>query len=269
MPPFLAQALDAHDAALGRGESVLKDDARTAVTRVSAAGEDLCVKEFRRQGLLDRLKDRVRETRETRAWSVARHLEACGLATPSVVAVVSRAGRRYLITRWVQGSVSVDRLLRDRFAAGASPGEIAAKRATLAGLGSFVRRVHDQGIYHGDFSAKNVLMQGDGGREFLLLDLDGISTGRTPDARRRAKNLAQLVDPPAGLTRADQLRVVAAYAEADSRSETRALIRRVAAVARERRRRRERHWERYEKQHGLSYEAFEREVGARQREVTR
>ena len=30
MPPFLAQALDAHDAALGRGESVLKDDARTA-----------------------------------------------------------------------------------------------------------------------------------------------------------------------------------------------------------------------------------------------
>ena len=44
MPSLLAPAHDAHDAALACGEGVLKDHPRTAVTRVTAEGEDLCVK---------------------------------------------------------------------------------------------------------------------------------------------------------------------------------------------------------------------------------
>jgi tRNA A-37 threonylcarbamoyl transferase component Bud32 len=261
-PGALSRLLDAHERALREGAGVLKNKHGTAVTRVRRDGEDLCVKQYRRPGALDRAKDLLRRSRAERAWRAATYLASRGVATPEAVAVLERGGTRYLVTRFVDGSAPLKRLLAERFTARPSAREIAAKRSLVRALGRWLRRLHALGIYHDDCSAKNVLcVEGEAGWAFHLLDLDGVAPGRRLSYPRRVKNLSQLVDPPASLTRADCMRLLLAYAEDEPVPERRRLARDVAAAARRRSASRARAHERHMRRKARRRSAGER--GAR------
>ena len=65
--------------------------------------------------------------------------------------------------------------MAQRFAAPPSPAELDAKRTLVRQLARWLRRVHDLGIYHDDWSAKNILAaQDDAGWHFYLLDYESL-----------------------------------------------------------------------------------------------
>jgi len=207
----------AHEKALASGEGVLKDGRRTAVTRVRRGADWLCVKEYRSSGLLDRMKDWLRGPRAERAWRAAERLGRCGVPTPEPIAAIERRGVGYLVTRFVEDGVPLNRLLAERFGGALSPGEVASKRSLVRRLAAWLRRVHDCRIYHDDWSCKNILAaERAEGWQFWLLDLDSVSPRRRLTWRRRVKNLGQLADTPAGISRTDRMRFLVVYAAGDA-----------------------------------------------------
>jgi tRNA A-37 threonylcarbamoyl transferase component Bud32 len=236
-PDQARQLLAAHAQALAAGgEAVLKDGRRSAVTRVRLGGAALCVKEYRYRGWLDRLKDLLRGRRARRAWRAAARLAACGIETPQAVAVIEHAGRGFFVTRFVDGAVGLDVLLPRRFGGALSPGELAARRAMVRQLGRWLRKVHDCGLYHDDWSAKNVLaIERDGRWAFYLLDVESVSRVKRLTRRRRIKNLGQIGDAPGGDSSTDPMRFLLAYAAGDRALTRGRFPRQVLAATRRRR----------------------------------
>ncbi|HPD17962.1 MAG TPA: lipopolysaccharide kinase InaA family protein [Planctomycetota bacterium] len=212
----LEQMLVAHRTALATGRGVLKRDARTAVTRVPCRDAWACVKEYRRSGPLDLLKELLRGSRARRAWRGAALLARKGVSAPEALAAFRHGTSAFLVTRYVEGAVPLNRLIAERFAGALSADQLQAKRRLLRQLAAWLRRVHDLGIYHDDWSAKNFLAaEQPDGWVFYLLDFESLSARKPLTRRRRAKNLAQLADLPHGVTRADKMRFLVAYAAGD------------------------------------------------------
>jgi tRNA A-37 threonylcarbamoyl transferase component Bud32 len=213
----LSALIAAHDAALGSGKGVLKDGPRTAVTRVRYGLGWLCVKEYRPHGLLDRIKDALRGSRARRALRGANKLHAHGIATPEIVALAGRDGKSYLFTSFINGATPLDLLLRKRFSAAQGQAEVADKRTMVRKLGRWLRRVHDLGIYHDDWSTKNILVTQRGQEwTFHFVDMESVSSRKRLTYRRRVKNLGQISDTRFGITRTDRMRFLLAYAGDDA-----------------------------------------------------
>jgi len=212
-PEECGEVITAHRRALASGEGVLKDGRRTAVTRIRRRGQWLCVKEYRSAGLLDRIKGWLRGPRARRAWRGLAHLAAHGVATPEPLALLEERGEGYLVTRFVEGASPLGRLLRTRFGRELPAEEVAARRAMVRQLAVWLRRVHKLGIYHDDWSIKNILAgEEDGQWCFRFLDFESVVPGKRLTYRRRVKNLAQLSDAPVGITRTDRMRFLVTYA---------------------------------------------------------
>jgi tRNA A-37 threonylcarbamoyl transferase component Bud32 len=213
----LSALIAAHDAALSSGEGVLKDGRRTAVTRVRHGDGWLCVKEYRQLGLLDRIKDWLRGSRAGRAWRGAKNLSAHGIATPEIVVLMERGGKSYLVTSFINRATPLNLLLRKRFSAALGQAEVADKRTMVRQLGKWLRRVHDLGVYHDDWSTKNILVTQHGQEwTFHFVDMESVSSRKRLTYRRRVKNLGQLSDAPFGITRTDRMRFLLAYAGDDT-----------------------------------------------------
>ncbi|MEN8183543.1 MAG: lipopolysaccharide kinase InaA family protein, partial [Myxococcota bacterium] len=197
-PAALQAILSAHREALkGRG-TVLRRSRHGAVTRVDFDGESLCVKQYGDTGSRRRLKDLIRRPRAERAWRAARRLRDLGLATPEALALVEDGGARYLVMRFLPDGLPLDRLLQERLVGGSSSEGRAARRRMLRDLGRWLRGIHDAGVYHDDWSAKNILAaERDGCWSFFLLDLESVVPHKGLNRRRRMKNLGQICDAPA------------------------------------------------------------------------
>jgi len=240
-PDELENALAAHDEALeGRG-TVLRRSRHGAVTKIDLDGQWLCVKQYAAEGARQRLKDWLRRPRADRAWCAAQRLQELGISAPEALALVERGRTRYVVMRFVHDGVPLDRLLGERFAGDPSRRSLVEKRRLLRALGRWLRQIHDAGIYHGDWSAKNILVaEREGSWEFLLVDLESIAPERRLSRRRRVKNLGQVCDVPGGLTAIDRMRCLIAYADGDRTFTRGRFTRRVVESARRRARRRAR-----------------------------
>jgi hypothetical protein len=109
-------------------------------------------------------------------------------------------------------------------------------------LARWLRRAHDAGVYHDDWSAKNILVAEAAGKwAFTLLDFESISPFKPLTRRRKIKNLAQLSDIPSGVSRTDKMRFLIAYARGDEALLRGRFPREVMATARHRVLARERH----------------------------
>lgn len=209
----LSAIIAAHHAALRSGKGVLKDGRRNVVTRILHGNGWLCVKEYRSSGLLDRIKDRLRGSRARRAWRGASHLRKHGIAAPETVSLVEQAGKSYLVTRFIKSAVPLNLLLRERFSGPLGRVEIVAKRAMVQQLGQWLRRIHNLGVYHDDWSTKNILATEQSGQwTFHVLDMESVLPRKRLTYRRRVKNLGQLSDAPFGITRTDRMLFLLAYA---------------------------------------------------------
>ena len=236
----LARIAEAHWRSLETGEGVLKNHHGTAVTRVHADGADLCVKQYRVRGWRDRLKAFLRPSPGLRAWRAAERVLALGVETAAPVALFELDGETCLVTRFLAEAEPLDRRLFDLQARDERADRLAVKRRLVRTVGEWLARIHTLEIDHDDCSAKNLLtvegQAGESGREgwtLYLLDLDGARVGRAPGYGRRVKNVAQLLDPPTGLTLTDRVRLLRAYAEVAG-LDTRTLARDVARAVRRR-----------------------------------
>ena len=213
---------------------MLKDRLGRAVTRVRADGADLCVKQYRVRGWRDRIKSWLRPSPGLRAWRAAERVLALSVDTAEPVALFELDGETCLVTRFVADAEPLDRRLFDLHARDRRADRLAIKRGLVRAVGEWLARIHALDIDHDDCSAKNVLtVERDDGWVLYLLDLDGARVGRAPGYRRRVKNVAQLLDPPTGLTLTDRVRLLRAYAEAAG-LDPRRLARDVARAVRRR-----------------------------------
>jgi len=213
----LREALAAHRSALKCGRGVLKDGVRTAVTRVDCGGACVCVKEYRNEEPLDWVKELLRGPRACRAWRGGQHLARKGVSIPELLAVVKQGGNTFLFTRYAEGATPLDLLLANRFRRVLPVAELMAKRGLVRQLALWLRGIHDRGVYHNDWSCKNILAaERHEGWQFWLLDLESVSPRKRLTWRRRVKNLGQLADTPAGISRTDRMRFLVAYAAGDA-----------------------------------------------------
>jgi tRNA A-37 threonylcarbamoyl transferase component Bud32 len=112
-------------------------------------------------------------TRSDRSAVVARHLIARGVPTPEPLGVAHVGGEDWYVARRLEGAVQI----REWFLHRDDPGRGAPRlripfEQIVAALGRLARRMHDQGVFFGDFSDGNVLVTRDGaGFRIWLVDL--------------------------------------------------------------------------------------------------
>jgi tRNA A-37 threonylcarbamoyl transferase component Bud32 len=132
-------------------------------------------------------------------FDAASRLERLSIHSPRPVACTYRPGpgaarhSEFLISEMVQGSVPLHDLLWLGGSVLTDPDEL---RALLERVGTWLRHVHDQGVWQRDMKPSNVLLRGE---DFFLVDITALKVLPRPlDDLRRVRNLAQLLD----LTRA-------------------------------------------------------------------
>jgi hypothetical protein len=139
-----------------------------------------------------------------------------GLAARDVPVVVPlaagerrRAGRLiecFLLAPLLGGAVDLRRLSSERALA---PRE---RRRLLRALGELVRRAHDAGLHQDDLAPNNVLVSGAAMDELRLVDFERARLRSRIDAGARRRTLAKLARAGAGLSAAQRLRFLRAYA---------------------------------------------------------
>ncbi|MBI2933662.1 MAG: hypothetical protein HYY16_18620 [Planctomycetes bacterium] len=164
-----------------------------------------------------------------------REIQAChdaqsrGLNVPDVVAArLTRAGPLFYRYMLVLREVGNARNLLS-FTKSATP---ALKRRAAGRLGEAVRRMHEAGVYHGDLTLKNILVNGlENGLHIHFIDFDRarFEAARRSDLdvgnlSRLNRSVEKLFATTGAITRTDKMRFLLAYA--GGRDEARRLARR-------------------------------------------
>jgi 3-deoxy-D-manno-octulosonic acid kinase len=165
---------------------------RGALRRVESPQGPLLVREYRKGGLLRRLRGRRMRGRWRPLDELVLHrrLAALGVPVPDAVGCVIRKGptgwRGFLLLHEVEGAVDLESVLH-----GVAAPDGADPRHVLREAGRVVRKLHDAGVPHPDLHPKNLLLA-PGGR-VLVIDLDKArpSPGVLSEAQR-IDNLARL-----------------------------------------------------------------------------
>jgi tRNA A-37 threonylcarbamoyl transferase component Bud32 len=157
------------------------------------SGGEYFVKYYRVRKAKARLQSLLHYSQSHKARRYAYQLADYGINTPQVVAHLQRGGllgrqEHLLITEGVSGQT-----LRAAIESHRGP---AHRRALLRATAEFLARLHEIGVYHGDFSALNIIVQMDAGAahgwRVYLIDLDAIRSVHYISLRRQIKNLDEL-----------------------------------------------------------------------------
>ena len=206
------EALAAHADALVRGDArVLKHDARSRITAVSAGGRHLVVKEVLPRGVARPLADLARGSPARRAWRAARGLAARRIGAPEPVAFLER--RRIGLP---MGSLLLLEDLRPALPADRALDHGLPADSVLDALAGLALALHRRGVDHGDLKASHVwLAQEAGHLAPRLIDLEGVRFRRRLPERARLLALAQLnASLPDAFPAGERRRAFARYARA-------------------------------------------------------
>jgi len=189
---------------------------------------DAFIKVFDAPRGLRKLRYLFRQPREEYAARIVDELTASGINAPPVLLYGRETATRcgIIATARAQGEV-LPMALRMTGAEG-----LPHKRALLRALGEEIARLHRAGFVHGDLTPYNVIVERGEPPRFVFIDNE--RTHRAPIAgrmRSRLRNLVQLGRfELLGLTRADRVRVLRAYADALVAHQPRGLMRRAASM---------------------------------------
>ncbi len=169
---------------------------------------DVVVKQFRNQGLRQRLRRRWRGSKAARSYDNARAFEAAGLATAEAVLLIESKrsdGPSFFVTRYLSDVIEARYLLR------AANQHLEHERfpdidmdVFLDTLGDTLRRMHEAGFFHRDLSIGNVLVPtrfGEGARGpsttgspegFFVIDLNRARRKRRLSLSQRTRDLCRL-----------------------------------------------------------------------------
>ena len=152
-------------------------------------GRDFVLRHYQRGGLVSKIsKDKyiwlgLRFTRPWREWALLEKMIEKGLPVPIPAAMkVERKGLLYtadiMMHRIPNSRTLMQILMADKLTEG-----------YWIAIGSVIRRFHEDGIYHADLNANNILLD-EGGRCFLIdFDRCGI---RKPNLKWQQENLSRL-----------------------------------------------------------------------------
>ena len=202
--------VDRYQAALEQGGiRILREGHRTRVARIAEGGVEVVIKHYRRRGPLDSLRASIASSRALAASLKADALERRGFGVPHVIGVAERSWRgipydSILIMEPIRDSIEMDRAISrlDPRRDGRS------LRGLTDAFGERLRRMHEEGLFHGDLKSCNVLVRGPSPRwEFTFLDLEDVRSMDRVPVRLRLENLAQInATVPAWISRSDRLR---------------------------------------------------------------
>lgn len=167
----------------------------------AAGGErrEVVVKQFRNQGLRQRLRRRWRGSKAASSWRAALAMVEAGVGTPAPVMWIESndaEGPSFYVCRRSTGFFE-SRFLFRAIAAGRHE-ELFPRteiRGLFAALGRYLRRLHDAGVWHRDLSIGNVLVREAEDAvppEFLVVDLNRARLGRKLGLWRRTRDLSRL-----------------------------------------------------------------------------
>jgi len=235
------QAVERHRAVLrgGPGGTVPKRHEKTNVTLIEWDGtlgaDRLCVKEFIRPAITRFFPAALRHRNALRAWKASPELRARGVRGPEALAVVLGKGlSSYLIMRVVEATGRLYDYVPEKFS-GVMP--VARRRAFLRAAAKTLESIYSAGVAHGDMKSTNVLVieTKSGGWEFALLDLEAARFPGKVKMKQKILNVAQLNSGlPLALTWSDRLRFLRYLGESDPRLFTRATMRAIGRLTRER-----------------------------------
>jgi hypothetical protein len=160
------------------------------------------------------LRRRLLASKSRRELALAEALARRGIATPVPLAAGERrAGGRvrscYLLVPFVRGA-------RDLRQAAADPALAPAERRRLAAaFGAFARRLHDAGVWQGDFQPNNFLLGPGGPADLLAIDYERVRLRRSLSPQARAAMLAKLERELPAARLAERARFLRAYAGGD------------------------------------------------------
>jgi hypothetical protein len=228
----LALQAAAIEAAEARSEPAIRRSrhASTYLVQLDRDGQrlDFFVKVYRPPAGVELVKRPLRGSRMKQALKISAELRKNGFQVPAIMisGANSRDGRSMLITARAKGMPLPEAIMTM---------QMNRKRALLKALGGEVARLHRRGFIHGDLTPHNIFVSGEAAR-FTFIDNDrtrrAIAIGA---ARRRLRNFVQLgrfnLD---GVTRADLMRVLRAYALALGIRNWRATRDRAAAMLHQR-----------------------------------
>jgi tRNA A-37 threonylcarbamoyl transferase component Bud32 len=187
------------------------------VYRITWEGRPYYVKRYAALTLKTRLQFLLKYSKAQRSCRFAQILRQRGILTPPVAAYLQKGPvwgpEELLVTEGIDG-----RTLRD---AATAPMSVDARRALIGTVAAFLATLHDAGVYHGDFSAFNILVQPEVGADphwrIYLIDLDAIRSVHRISRRRQIKNLDELgrnFTRLAEVSIQDRLRFLSRYAGA-------------------------------------------------------
>jgi tRNA A-37 threonylcarbamoyl transferase component Bud32 len=211
------------------GVQEIKRSRYRTVRRLRRAGAPgYILKEYRIPSLRDRLKERWLRSAARTEWSALLRLARLGVSVSRAVAFgrpvdTGREVAAYSILEEIPDVLSVKRHYRTL---GPS---LDRQCAFTTALGGFVRSFHDIGVTHNDLHAGNILVRTrptSAEAPFVLIDLQRARIGRVPGARRRAGDLAMLMQAFRGAGR-DRIAVrralLSGYVDGPPRIESRHL----------------------------------------------
>lgn len=140
----------------------------------------------------------VGQNKARKSWRIGRAMLDRGLSTPLPVFYIHRRisflkSEHIVGTQDIQESTSLREYVQQHFKPGRS--SLAQKRHFVEKLAEFIGRLHQSGIYHGDLTARNILVKPIDNVQkahIYLIDLDSIRSTRWISSRRRIKNLDEL-----------------------------------------------------------------------------
>lgn len=153
------------------------------------------IKQYTARKWLEGVKSLFSLSKAQREWNYGHRLLRSNLLTAEPVAVGEK--RRfgmlkdcYIISKAIPNSTTVKELLST---IQQSPARISRKNTFLNDLISYVKTVHDRGIFHGELHVENILVDRDNTTLFYLLDLGRAAFKRQPPLSLRIQELSRLL----------------------------------------------------------------------------
>ena len=178
--------------------AILKTSRKAIVTKINIKGQTFFVKEGRNDALRASFRFWVARLRNRRSWANSNKLVLKSIPTPRGLALLEekRLGvwmRSFLIMEYVEGLIPL-RYYVQIFKNPSNPEAFQKKRAFISFMASFIRTLHQKGIYHGDFKSDNFLIKEKGENEWecLIVDTDRVYFGNRVSLSHLIKNFAQL-----------------------------------------------------------------------------
>ena len=177
-------------------EGLIKADRRTAITLFNYKETRLCVKEYRYQGLWQRLKEIFRGSKARRGWLMGNGLVVRGIGEIIPQALLEKRRRgllqeAFLLMETPPGYVELDRYIVKTFEA--QRDDDTRREAFLNAFAGFMAKLYLCTITHKDLKTCNIMVrEREDTWNFGLVDMDDVRLDKKISHRRFLKGLIQL-----------------------------------------------------------------------------